>query len=316
MPWKAIAELLSNSQEASLRGLDPKERSITVELEAALPKRRRAQLTFPCGSSLSGVPVWQRRPGSGEGPVTAAFRLPDLCDETWSEFESQSFKEVREHQRVPIRLWVTFPEEPRPGTVTNDLSPYGCCLRADFQDRVGTEVLFYLDLPDAGAPAKMRAEVIWSDGNTTGLKFLNVRACDEVRILRTLGREATAPSRFLPDLPLTAPAFTFQLERREGRVQLQLSVTNWDLVFEFEDSLVEGPSRGAFRNVDVLESSPALRELRAKLKIDLKESRALSHLRLHNDEGEPVLELVGREVEFWRLPRAPKVNFVEEVLSG
>ena len=315
MAWTTFGNLLAQTREASLQGLDPRERSVMVELETALPQKRKARLTFPCGGSVSGLPVWQRKPEEPDGPVMAAFRLPDLCDDTWATLAEDRPKEVRDYPRVPIRLWASFPEEARPGTVTKDLSPHGCCLEVDFSNRIGEIVSIYLDLPDASAPARLQAKIMWSENSNTGFKFLNLTACDEVRILRTLGEETTTPSHFLPKLELNAPAYTFRLSRAE-RTRLQLTITNWDVSFEFEDVEVSGLERGAFKTVEVLGCSPALRALRAATKIDLEESRKLTHLKLLDEGGKTILELVGREVGFWRESRSESRSYVEELNSA
>lgn len=180
-------------------------------------------------------------------------------------------------------------------------------------DRVGQTMALYLDLPDQSAPALLKARVVWSRGGESGLQFVNLTTCAELRILRILGRATVPPSSFLPQHPLTAPSFTYRLTQEESRVQLELSITNWDVRFEFEEVRLAGSHRGAFESLEVLESSSELRELRARLGIDLSERREFAHLRLLGSEGQTVLELLGLEVGFQRVPRSRSAGCEQEV---
>lgn len=306
MPFLSLAKTLGNAFDSGLGATivtyEASTESLICELEQAITDDAPVQLRFSNGSSLKASSHWQRA-ADHKGSHLTAFRaaLPQPIE------ESQSGVKLRGSVRVPIRLWVNL--EDGTGTVTSDLSPEGLRIESDLRTRVGTTISLYLDLPDQDGPLSARAKVVWSREDEAGLQFQNLAATDEIRLLRCLGKAVThRASSFLPGHFKTAPPYLYTLDQTAECSVLHLSVTNWDFVFQLNRAEVRGQQRGAFGRCEVLHSSPELLALKQKLKISLEEERQLLHLRLFDDEGSLLLEVVAQEVSFQRRPRSHSVH--------
>jgi PilZ domain-containing protein len=228
---------------------------------------------------------------------------------------SGSERETRGGPRVPVRLWVGFPEEPNRGTVTTDLSLEGCCLEGDFRDRVGQRMTLYLDLYDNCDPLKLKAKVIWSDPDKAGFRFLNLHVADEVRLLKNLGKAtAITPSNFLPStLQLSCP-YTYRVEASGDEASLFVSVTNWDVRFDFKETVTRGPNRGSFHRFQLFHSSGDIQRARSRRKVSLERQQQFIHLVLMDERNDVVFEIIGEEVGFERQQR-PEVAYLGEEVA-
>lgn len=303
MPLLSLASGLAKALDSGLGAIpvsyESSSNSLICEVEQPIRNGAPVLLRFSDGSRLDAVSSWQRT-NSRAGPYLTAFRAspPELPLET---APSPGHK-LRGSLRVPMRLWVSF--ENGDGTVTADLSPEGCRVQGELDPRQGEPISLYLDLPDQCGPLRASAEVVWSRGGETGLRFLNLCAGDEIRLLRCLGHATISTSSFLPQHFSTAPPFLYLLEQTDSGLALRISVTNWDFIFHLDHATIEGEMKGAFRHCEVKMSSPELLSLKQDLKISLEQERHLLHLVLFDGEDRAVLEVVAQETGFQRLPRS------------
>lgn len=314
MPWRDFAKdwigALSGSYRASFLGAEKSNGMAVFALQEGVPEEAEVRLTFPCGHRLTGRPVWQRPPASEEKAMLAFYAHElGLSHDELSQLEQAAG--TRRNPRSPVRLWGRFPHLLSHGTVTRDLSLGGCRLEGTHEDLVGETVTFRMDLPGTLNPVDLQAEVVWSQDNQTGLKFVNLSVCHEALVLRALG-EAVAPgSAFLPNHP-GENSSCYAVEKDGEFTSLFLSVTNWDFHFKFEHATVKGNSAGCFERFFALESSSEIRALRNRLKVDLKRGKSLVHLYLVDAQDNVLLEIVGEEVTFERTPRAHLVREISQ----
>jgi PilZ domain len=317
MPWRKFAknwsEAITQSWDAHVQTVVKAEKTLVVSVDKPLPIDRPVRLTFPCGTTLASKPVWQRQRIQERESILAAFVLLDSTEQEWTAVKEPRDGITRGSPRLPMRLWVSFPENRRPGTVTSDLSLEGCRLEGDFRENLNEIIELFLDLPDTVDPLRLNARVVWAKERQAGLRFINLHIYDEVRLLRTLGKTATPPSYFLPNLELKAPSFTYTVNRQAEHVELLLSMANWDVRFDIGSAEFSGNQRGAFQRIEVLSSTDALTRLRGNLGICLTEPQTLVHLRLYDDQNCILFEVLGREIGFHRQERLPRQEPFSEV---
>ena len=307
MPWKQLAGLWTAAakaeKDARFKGLDARDKAVLVELPEALAENQKARLSFPCGGSLDGAPLWQRRSGAESRGTLAAFKVRETDGEGWDQGSNVALSRIRRAPRVNTRLWVGFPDLERAGTVTRDLSLEGCRVKGKLTAKLGERIKIYLDLPDSQAPLSVMAQVKWVTEEQTGLRFVNLHSQDEVRLLKTLGMATVPASRFKPEIDIVSPPFTYKMVQNGPITKLLLSVSNWDVSFSFQDAEIRGPQRGAFERFETPVSSEDMAHYKAQTKISLAEARSVVCLRLFDQDDNLVFEIIGREIGFTREKR-------------
>ena len=302
MIWKKLTEWIEQRPPglaAHPLEFDDNRNLLICEVTEPLDESQELKLTFPCGNSVETRPVWQR--SEAEEQSLAAF-----CWEGLSPLEGpvntrddEPRASTRLQERQSKRLWVSFASFERNGTVTRNLSLGGCQLVGDFRDDLGAILSLYLELPDGLDLMKVNARVVWADGKNGGLQFVNLKTADEQRLLRNLGVTDLPPPSPLPSFFTSGEELLFEVKLLENRrLSLEVSLENWDLYFLLEDADMRGQQSGSYEKGRVLDWSPELADLKARLRLELSERHQLVHFHFLDGEGDIVCEAWGREIEF------------------
>lgn len=304
MNWKNLShwfvDKLQGSVPVDVQEAQNAGSELTFTTRSDLPVGTRVRVTLPSGTTMAASINWRRRNPSGPEHVVA-LDIPEVKEPLSLP---QATCLLRRSPRFPHRQWVYFEEGPRLGTVTADLSVEGCRLEADLEDHIGECHLISLELPGTSRAVRATAKILWSRGNHSGLRFLNMHVDDEAALSRSLGLTNSRTQECWSDLwRKSLDGLTYRLTPSPGEVvSLDIQLPNWLVTFQLSHWASRGDPSGAFTTFDVRRKSPELRALRQQLGISLNDPAKPIYLEFRNSQGDSVLALWGLERYFTRVP--------------
>lgn len=190
----------------------------------------------------------------------------------------------RRHKRYPLPTRVSIPGRNLNASAT-EISVSGCRIETDLGTHKGTRLPVLLKFPDGRQPIPLEGEVVWSNGNQSGIRFINTPLPYERRLLNFLGEESRDTARS----PRPSQG-TFRWFEVGGSKLLRLDLPNWVFIYTISDGQVSGPRQGTFSSLYDLDSER------------MNDSRNL-HFLLLDEHDELVLEVKGLEVGFHKKAR-------------